>query len=293
MSATGASAPRSRGGGALRGLALSCHPIPTLGVTALSAGLAALAGLGFGRGLLFTGAVFVGQLSIGWSNDWIDAARDRAVARSDKPVAAGSVPPRTVSLAAAVALVVAVGLSLALGVVAGLVTLILVASGWAYNAGLKSTWASGVPYATGFGSLPAGAVLAASARWPAWWAMAAGALLGLAAHAANVLPDLRADKATGVAGLWHRSGARTTAVAGPVLLWAASLLVLFGPAASTSGLVVGDWKWWAAGAVGVLAAAGVVTGLRAPDSRVFFLATIALAGIDLLFFAVSGTSLRG
>ena len=55
----------------------------------------------------------------------------------------------------------AVVLSLLLGLVPGLLLLVLVASGWAYNAGLKRTAASVVPYVTGFGALPAGVVAAA------------------------------------------------------------------------------------------------------------------------------------
>ena len=62
----------------IRALALSCHPIPSVAVTAISAGLVALADLPIGRGALVTGAVFTGQLSIGWSNDYLDAERDRA-----------------------------------------------------------------------------------------------------------------------------------------------------------------------------------------------------------------------
>ena len=61
----------------IRALALSCHPIPSVAVTAISAGLVALADLPIGRGALVTGAVFTGQLSIGWSNDYLDAERDR------------------------------------------------------------------------------------------------------------------------------------------------------------------------------------------------------------------------
>ena len=64
----------------VRALALSCHPIPALAVTALSAGLAALAHLPVGRGLLLTATILTGQLSIGWGNDYLDAERDRAVA---------------------------------------------------------------------------------------------------------------------------------------------------------------------------------------------------------------------
>src|SRR5450759_4462219 len=83
----------------IRALALSCHPIPSVAVTAISAGLVALAGLPIGRGALVTVAVFTGQLSIGWSNDYLDAERDRAVLRSDKPVATGAMKPRVAGTA--------------------------------------------------------------------------------------------------------------------------------------------------------------------------------------------------
>ena len=273
-------------GSTLRALALSCHPIPTAGVTLISAGLAALAGLGFGTGLLFTAAVFTGQLSIGWSNDWIDAARDEAAGRQDKPVADGAVPLRVVITAALTALVVTIALSFSLGLLSGLAALTLVAAGWLYNLGLKSTVLSWVPYAVGFGALPAAATLALPGHpWPAWWAMAAGALLGVAAHAANVLPDLKADARTGVRGAFHHLGPRVTAIAGPMLLVIASMLVLFGAGALTA------WRWVALVIIAGLAIAAVVTGLRRPDGRVLFVATVALAGIDLLLFAVSGSSL--
>lgn len=271
---------------AVRALALSAHPLPTVGVTAISAALAALTGLGPARGLLFTAAVFVGQLSIGWSNDWIDAARDRAAGRRDKPVAGGAVALPVVITAAVATLILAGVLSFVLGVLAGLAAMTLTVAGWLYNLGLKKTPLSILCYAAGFGMLPAAATLARPDRpWPAWWVIGAGAVLGMAAHAANVLPDLQADRATGVAGFWHRRGARVTATAGPVLLVVASVLVLFG---------AGDadrWRFGALVVVAVLAGVGVAVGMRHPASRLLFAATIALAGIDLALFAVSGARL--
>ncbi len=273
----------------VRGLALSCHPLPTVAVTAISAGLAALAGLSPARGALLVAAVFAGQLSIGWSNDAIDAARDRATHRSDKPVAQGAVSTRTVGIAAGVALAIAVVLSLALGPLPGLASLAVVACGWLYNLGLKATVFSFVPYAIAFGMLPAVATLALPEPvWPAPWAMVAGALFGVSAHLANVLPDLDDDLDTGVRGLPHRIGARATAVACPVLLGAASLVILFGTAGPGGP---GPWRFVAAAGLVALAGAGVVVALRRPKSRALFVIVIAAAIIAVVLFAVSGQSL--
>lgn len=287
---TGGSGPVTASPGAVaRALALSCHPVPTLAVTAISAGLAALAGLSFWRAVLLVLAVFAGQLSIGWSNDAIDASRDRATARTDKPVASGAVSSRTVGIAAAVALLAAVVLSLALGWQPGLAALTVVACGWLYNLGLKATVFSFVPYAIAFGALPAVATLALPEPvWPAPWAMIAGALFGVSAHLANVLPDLDDDLDTGVRGLPHRIGARATAVACPVLLGAASVVILIG-GAGPGGSV--PWRWVAAGVLLVLVAVGVAVAVRRPRSRALFLLVIVAAVIALGLFAVSGNGI--
>lgn len=277
----------------VRSLALSCHPLPSVAVTALSAGLAALTRLPPARGVLVTAAVLTGQLSIGWSNDYLDAARDRSMNRSDKPVATGAVAPRVAGLAAVVALLLTVALSAALGLPGGIAALVIVACGWLYNLGMKATALSWLPYAVAFGMLPAVATLSASPpRWPAAWALGAGALLGVAAHLANVLPDLQEDVATGIRGLPHRLGARATAVAGAGALLVASAVILFGqPDHGTSGGQPGLLRW--AGFVAALLVAGTaaLAAYRDPSSRRFFQATIAVAAMDLIFFALSGTAL--
>jgi len=261
--------------------------MPTAGVTVLSAGLAAVAGLDGLTGALFTAAVLTGQLSIGWSNDWIDAARDKVAGRTDKPVAGGAIGRRPVALAALAALALTVALSSALGPGSALAALTLVACGWLYNAGVKSTVLSWIPYAVGFAALPAAATLARPGHpWPAWWAMTSGALMGVAAHAANVLPDLQTDRDTGVQGLWHRMGGTATAVAGPVLLTVTSVLVLAGPSR------IAPWKWAALGGVLLLAAVGVAVGLNKPSSKAPFVATIMLAGLDIGLLGVSGRYLH-
>jgi 4-hydroxybenzoate polyprenyltransferase len=285
----GGTSKRSTVGGLIRGLALSCHPIPTLAVTAISAGLAALAGLSPGRLVLLVAAVFAGQLSIGWSNDAIDAARDRVSERTDKPVASGAVSSRLVGIAAGVALLLAVVLSLALGWLPGLASLTVVACGWLYNLGLKATVFSFVPYAIAFAALPAIATLALpEPQWPATWAVLAGALFGVSAHLANVLPDLDDDEQTGVRGLPHRLGAKATGVACPVLLGAAAVTILFG-AAPAAGPEV--WRWVAAAVLLAVVGVGVLIGVTRPAGRGLFLVVIAVALSAIVLFAVSGQSL--
>ena len=231
---------RPRIGARVRGLVLATHLGPTVAVTVVATLLGVAAGVGPARAALLCVAVLAGQASIGWSNDWLDADRDRAVARADKPVVQGAVSPSLLRAGALAAAVAAVVLSLLLGTVPGLLLLLLVASGWAYNAGLKRTVLSGVPYLVGFGALPAGVVAAAPGTPIApWWLIAAGAALGGAAHLANVAPDLEEDLATGVRGLPHRLGPVVSAVLGAALLGAASLLLVFGPpgAPTTAGWI--------------------------------------------------------
>jgi 4-hydroxybenzoate polyprenyltransferase len=226
----GVPAHGARRGATLRALALATHPGPAVAVTVVAGLLALAAGVPAGRAALVAAAVLAGQASIGWSNDWLDADRDRAVARADKPVVQGAVAPELLRTLAAGSAAAAVVLSLLLGLVPGLLLLVLVASGWAYNAGLKRTAVSVLPYVTGFGALPAGVVAAApGAPLAPWWLVTAGAALGAAAHLANVAPDLEDDLATGVRGLPHRLGARGAAVTGAALLGVASLVLVLGP----------------------------------------------------------------
>ncbi len=265
----------------------ACHPLPTAAVTATLTGLAVAAGAGPRRAARVALAVLAGQLSIGWSNDALDAARDRAVGRSDKPVATGVLRRRTVAGGAATAAALTVPLSLALGRRAGAAHLAAVASGWAYNAGLKSSTWSWLPYATGFGAFPAAAVLAVPPhrRVPGWLVLA-GSTLGVAAHVANVLPDLDADASSGVSGMPHRLGYRhgLEATAGLLLVATGSL---------TRGLDGKNRLIRAAPpAMAVAAAAGVLAARERPQrARQAFRLVLVVAAMDVALLVVAGTSL--
>lgn len=192
----------------LSALLRSCHPEPTIAVTVFVTALSAASGQGAGGAVAAGSAVLAGQLSIGWCNDAVDAVRDTASGRRDKPLAGGALRPRTVAVAAVLALLLCVPLSLLSGVAAAAVHVTgVVAGGWAYNLVLKSTLLSPVPYAVGFASLPAFVTLGApTPAWPAWWAVVTSALLGVGAHWVNALPDIADDLATGVRGLPQRLG---------------------------------------------------------------------------------------
>lgn len=207
----------------LTGLARGCHPGPTFVVTLVTALLTVSAGAPPSTTAVVTVTVLTGQLSIGWSNDWLDAARD--VTRREKPTAVGVISPPTLRTAAVVALVGTALLSVLLSWPHGLWQLVLVAAGWAYNLGVKATVASPIPYAVGFGALPVYALTAAGVA-VAWWVPVCGALLGVAGHFANVAPDIELDRSHGVHGLPQRLGAkRSLALALAVLACAGAVLV--------------------------------------------------------------------
>ncbi|WP_423918812.1 UbiA family prenyltransferase [Frigoribacterium sp. 2-23] len=278
----------------VRRLLAASHPGPTVAVTVLAGILAAALQFSPERLAVVMVAVLAGQLSIGWSNDWLDAARDREVGRSDKPVAQGLVSVAEVRRAALVSVVIAVAVSFALGLGAGLAHTILVASGWAYNVWLKRTPASVVPFLVSFGLLPAVVTLASpEPAAPAWWAVTVGAVFGVAIHFTNVLPDLDDDAATGVVGLPHRLGRRASGLVAFVALAVAASLVAIGQLTDPAGLSPLRIAIALGGAVvtigiAVLGARRVLT--RAPDRGLFRL--IIVAGLVVTVqLAFAGTTL--
>jgi 4-hydroxybenzoate polyprenyltransferase len=270
--------PPSRGRvGTVAALLASCHPAPTAVVTALAVALAVGVGRG-GAGTVAVGAaVLSGQLAIGWTNDALDAARDRAAGRPDKPVARGDVSAVTVRRAAWVAAVACVPLSYLSGPPAGTVHLAVVASGLAYDFGLKSTRWSWVPYGVAFGLLPGFVTLGLPQPvWPAGWVTLTAALLGVAAHFVNALPDLDDDLRHGVRGLPQRVGARWSRRVAAALLLLATATLAVGPAGSPGP---GDWVLVA---LGLAVAAAVAAWPWPPRSRAPFLLVASLALVDVV-----------
>lgn len=280
---TGAPAAVARGLAYLR----AAHAAPTVAVTAFAVAVAAGAGAP-GRTVVLVGAaVLTGQLSVGWCNDWVDAARDVAAGRPDKPVVRGELRPGQLRRAAFVAAAACAVLSFAVGVLPGALHVVAVASAWAYDLGLKSTVWSWAPYVVSFGLLPAFVVTALpGAPGPAAWLVVATALLGLGAHLVNVAPDIEDDLRTGVRGLPHRLGRRGSAALAPAVLVGAAVVVAAG-----SGVLDAAPAWVAATLAGVavaLAGAAGATALRSPASRAPFALAIACAATCVVGLVAAG-----
>jgi 4-hydroxybenzoate polyprenyltransferase len=209
----------------LVGLALATHLGPTLVVTGATTALAAAAGRGSGT-MWVALAVLAGQCSVGWSNDAIDADRDRRVGRTSKPIVAGLVTERTVALASVAAFVCCIPLSLASGWRAATVHMVAVMAAIAYNLGLKSTILSPLPYAISFGLLPAFVTLGLpEGGWPRPIVMVATSLIGVGAHFINAVADASDDAVTGIKGLPQRLGPRRALEVGTIVLLVSTTIV--------------------------------------------------------------------
>jgi len=264
------------------GLVRACHPEPTVAVTAFSMALA----LGTGRSAAGVaavgGAVLVGQLSVGWHNDWLDSERDKQARRRDKPLVAGRLSRELLGWACATATAAVVPLSLLSGWRAALAHLGAVALALAYNMWLKATLASVVAYGAAFPLLVAFITLGGTSHpWPAWWALVGASLLACGAHLVNAAPDLADDLAAGVRGLPQRLGYRRSVRVAGALMLAATATVAAGP---------GLDGWLPLAAVGLASAvlaSGVVLG-RPPGSRWLFRAALAVAFIDVVVLVGRG-----
>ena len=280
-----------------RALALSTHPGPAVAVTAITVILGIGVGLEPWRVAVLGVAFLANQASVGLSNDWLDADRDRAVGRTDKPVARGDVSATMARNAAFITAALAIVLTIPLGWGATAAHTVFLASAWAYNLGAKGTAFSVVPYIVSFGILPLIVTLARDEpALAAPWALAAGALLGVAAHFANVLPDLEDDAATGIRGLPHRLGPRAVGLTIAGALGAASLALVLGlgVAAAPPWIAAIQYACLAvslalAVAIAVLLLSG--RGGRGRSARWMFRLIILGALLDVALLALSGQRL--
>lgn len=269
------------------GLLRACHPLPCVGVTAFTTALAVVAGNDAPTCVIVAAAVLTGQLTIGWSNDYLDRQTDEAVGRQDKPIATGQVSAQTIRVAILLAGAACIVLSLMLGWRAGLLHLGAVACGWIYNLWLKRTWLSWLPYSLAFGALPGIATFALPGHpAPPAWAVIAGALLGACANLTNALPDVEDDAATQSGGVASRLGARAAVVLAQFLLVAATAFIAAGPPGPPSAAA-----WTGLALTILVVAASAPTFWRRAQSRVPFYGVMVLVAIDIGLIMLSGQNL--
>ena len=221
------------------GLVLATHAGPTVAVVGYATATGVASHLSTMRSALLALAVLLGQASVGWSNDWIDATRDSTQHRPDKPIPRGLVNRNVVGRAAFTALTLCVPASYALGWRAGTAHLVAVAAAWSYNFGLKRTLVSPLPYLLAFALVPVvvAAALPGHPRAP-WALVAASGLLGLSAHLTNAVEDLADDAATGVRGVPQRLGVLAATATSTLAVIAALGLFLSLPDRTTTASIV-------------------------------------------------------
>lgn len=264
-----------------RGLVQACHPGPTALVTAFATSAGAASGLTATSTATLGVAVLLGQLSVGWSNDWWDARDDLSARRPEKPVVQGLVTATLLRRSAFAALALCVPASLALGWRGGLAHLAAVASAWSYNLWLKTTLLSWAPFALSFGLLPWFVSLPATGHpHPEAAVVAASALFGVAAHLTNGVKDMDADALTGVSGLPQRLGVTwATVLSASCIAVAVAVMATARPSLLTAGL----------GALAVLLALTAVRrALAGGADRLFELSMAAAAPVVVAVVLTGG-----
>ncbi len=268
---------RDPAGGVLKALLFLGHPGPSLLVTAVTVGAAAIAVRGAPGLALAVRLVFLmlpAQLAIGVVNDLADAGADRA-AKPWKPLPRGAVRTAVAAQLAGVLVGVSLGVAATFGWAVLAATVVGLGAGLLYDAGLKRGSLSLLPWWLGFTALPFCAY-AAAGRVPRalWWCLPLTAVLALALLCANALPDIEGDRRAGVLSIPVRLGvepARAVAVGG-VVACAALTAVLAVPLHQSLRVLGAAWVIVALAA----AAAVLMPALRRAPFPVLALASAAL-----------------
>lgn len=202
----------------LKGLLKAAHFGPTLIVTAISFGFATHYWWE-GPAYVIAFGVFTGQLVVGWSNDLYDFDDDLKHQRTNKPLVSGLITKQYLQkwLRFMLPFSFVANLFGPLGIKGGLVYMLGIACGVAYNFYFKFNRFSPLPYAIAFAALPSSVVISKELN-PPLWMLLGGALFGMAAHFINVIKDMDQDQASGINGLPQRLGKSKSIAAAAVLI---------------------------------------------------------------------------
>jgi 4-hydroxybenzoate polyprenyltransferase len=211
----------------LRGFFWLCHPGPVLlNVTAVTifALLATWPHIHWNILLLVIAAHLAMQLSIASFNDYCDRQRD-VLSKKNKPIVRGLILPREALLATIFLMLIMVLLLIPLNPLALLISLLYLACGQSYNMGLKTTPLSGIVFALAIPLIPLYAFVGVGRFMPlVLWQMPIAALLGVALHLANALPDIEQDVANQVHNLVVVLGIKGSLVACSLLILLAAIV---------------------------------------------------------------------
>jgi 4-hydroxybenzoate polyprenyltransferase len=210
----------------VKGLLKASHFGPTLLVTAISFGFATYYWWE-GPAYVIAFGVFTGQLVVGWSNDLYDFEDDLKHNRQNKPLVSGVITREFLQrcLRLMVPFSFIANLGGPLGIQGGLVYMLGVACGVAYNFYFKFSFLSPLPFAIAFAALPSCIAISKNIMPPTWMWLG-GALFGMAAHFINVIKDMKQDQISEIKGLPQRLGTRKSIVAAALLI-ALGLFVIF------------------------------------------------------------------
>jgi 4-hydroxybenzoate polyprenyltransferase len=209
-----------------KGLLKASHFGPTLIVTTISFAFA-VHYWWEGPAYVIAFGVFTGQLVVGWSNDLIDYEDDQRHNRTNKPLVSGAISKELLQkwLRFMVPFSFIANIAGPLGPKGGLVYMLGIACGVAYNFYFKFSPLSPLPYAIAFAALPSSIVISKDMTPPTWMWLG-GALFGMAAHFINVLKDMREDHVSGINGLPQILGIRGSIIAAIILITLGGLVLI-------------------------------------------------------------------
>ncbi len=212
----------------LSGFFLLCHPGPALlHIIAVSAFalLAVWPRVCWSTFTLVVTAHLAMQLSIAVLNDYCDRQRD-VLSKKTKPIVHGLIHPQEALLASILLMVIMLFLLLPLNPLALLISLLYLACAQGYNLGLKVTPMSGMVFALAIPLIPVYAFVGMGRVIPfLFWLVPVGALLGVALHLANALPDIEEDAASHARTLAVLLGVRGSFLACSLLMLLATTLI--------------------------------------------------------------------
>jgi 4-hydroxybenzoate polyprenyltransferase len=211
----------------VKGLLKASHFGPTLLVTAISFGFATYYWWE-GPAYVIAFGVFTGQLVVGWSNDLYDFEDDLKHNRQSKPLVNGVITKEYLQrwLRLMVPFSFIANLGGPLGLNGGLVYMLGVAFGVAYNFYFKFSFLSPLPFAIAFAALPSCIAISKDITPPTWmWT--GGALFGMAAHFINVIKDMKADQISEIKGLPQLLGTRKSIIVATLLITLGIAVIIY------------------------------------------------------------------